>query len=237
MMGANGERGATGESGPPGLHGVQGLQGPHGAQGIPGVPGATGETGATGTQGSQGLQGLQGIQGVTGTDGFSPTVTVSEDTQRSYVLEVTNRDGSFLTPNLSPLADTSVYSANLAGAGSSMNVPVGNLIYTVSNYNAGASQVQLRAAAGTVPADVKKFSQFDTTQVDSSSWDNAAFTETPTVIDTMVYGRSNEFHVTRIRQQDPSTGLWSLYEVNLFSSASDARVNVWVKRIATGLTM
>jgi hypothetical protein len=43
-----------------------------------------------------------GIDGQDGKDGFSPTITVHEDTKTSYILKVTNKDGSYLTPNLYP---------------------------------------------------------------------------------------------------------------------------------------
>ena len=43
-----------------------------------------------------------GIDGADGKDGFSPTITVHKDTKTEYVLKVTNKDGSYLTPNLYP---------------------------------------------------------------------------------------------------------------------------------------
>ena len=39
-------------------------------------------------------------QGADGQDGFSPTITVKESTDSSYILTITNKDGSFDTPNL-----------------------------------------------------------------------------------------------------------------------------------------
>ena len=201
--------------------------------------------GAQGPQGAQGAQGIQGNPGATGADGYSPTVTVSSNTADSYVLQITDRNGSYLTPNLrasqssgiSAAAGASIYSANLANTGSTLSVPVGNMIYTVNNLNAGSVRVSLGAASGSVLADVKKLSQVDSGAMDSSSWDNTTFTTTPIVIDNEVFARSNEYHVTRIRQRDPATGLWSIYEVNLYPSASGERTNVWVRQIASGLSM
>jgi hypothetical protein len=126
-------------------------------------------------------------------------------------------------------------SANLSAAGRSVSVPVGSLTYKVSHNDAGSVKVELAAASGRVVADVNKFSQFNTNNIDAMAWDSTAFTTTPTVIDAIVYSRSNEHHVTRIRQQDPATGLWGLYEVNLFTSAGGTRTDVWVQEIATGL--
>jgi hypothetical protein len=182
------------------------------------------------------LQGIQGIQGVTGPDGFSPTITVSQDTPTAYVLQVTDRNGTVLTPNLRKAFADGIYGANLSTAGSSISVPVGNMTYTVSNLDASSVRVQLGATSGTVLADVKKTAQYDAGGTDASSWDNTVFTTTPTVIDSQVYARSNEMHVTRIRQQNPATGLWSIYDVHLFSSQNSGRTNVWVEPIATGLS-
>ena len=43
-----------------------------------------------------------GQDGINGKDGFSPTITVEKDTKTEYVLKITNKDGSYLTPNLYP---------------------------------------------------------------------------------------------------------------------------------------
>lgn len=43
-----------------------------------------------------------GQDGQNGKDGFSPTITVYKDTKTEYILEITNKDGSYLTPNLYP---------------------------------------------------------------------------------------------------------------------------------------
>jgi hypothetical protein len=43
-----------------------------------------------------------GQDGADGKDGFSPTIRVHTDTPTEYILEITNYDGSYLTPNLYP---------------------------------------------------------------------------------------------------------------------------------------
>ena len=43
-----------------------------------------------------------GQDGADGKDGFSPTITVHKDTKTEYILKITNKDGSYLTPNLYP---------------------------------------------------------------------------------------------------------------------------------------
>jgi hypothetical protein len=230
QQGLQGLQGATGEAGPQGIQGVQGPAGQQGAQGLQGV------TGEAGPQGVQGVQGLQGQRGETGAAGFSPTIQVSENTPNSYVLSVNNATGSYVTPNLRLAAVDGVYSSNLSVPGNVINARVGNLTYSVTNNDPTSVKVQLAANSGNVLADVKKFSQFDGAGMDSDSWDNTRFTTTPTVIDAVVYDRSSERHITRIRQQDPETGLWSVHEVSLFTSAGGARTNVWVQEIATGLS-
>lgn len=46
-----------------------------------------------------------GVDGKPGKDGFSPTISVYKETKKEYILEITNKDGSFLTPNLIPDMD------------------------------------------------------------------------------------------------------------------------------------
>lgn len=53
-----------------------------------------------GPKGDLGSQGIQGVQGAPGADGVSPTIEVKESTDSSYVLTVTDKNGSYDTPNL-----------------------------------------------------------------------------------------------------------------------------------------
>lgn len=41
-----------------------------------------------------------GADGKPGKDGFSPTINVYEETEQTYILEITDVNGSYLTPNL-----------------------------------------------------------------------------------------------------------------------------------------
>jgi hypothetical protein len=166
--------------------------------------------------------------------GFSPVVTESTNTPMEYRLQVTNENGSYITPNLR--AVPVMYSANLSSSGSTLNIPVGNMTVRYNGLGNGNVSEQIMANSGTVTADVKKIAQYDTTAVDSSAMDDATFTATPTAVDTTIYGHSNEYHVTRIRQQDPATGLWSLYDVHLFASNGSTRVNAWVEQKAEGMS-
>lgn len=85
---SRGEKGIQGEKGEQGLQGVQGEKGDRGEQGLQGIQGEKGEKGDTGEKGSDGA------------DGFSPSITVSENTETSYKLLITDKNSSFTTPNL-----------------------------------------------------------------------------------------------------------------------------------------
>lgn len=63
--------------------------------------------GLKGDKGDTGERGEKGDTGEKGADGFSPTIEVSESTDTSYILKITDKNGSFLTPNL--LKSTTVY--------------------------------------------------------------------------------------------------------------------------------
>lgn len=79
---------------------IKGQKGQIGNPGIQGPQGVPGERGPQGETGPQGPQGEPGKQGEPGADGVSPTVVVKESTDSSYVLTVTDKNGSYDTPNL-----------------------------------------------------------------------------------------------------------------------------------------
>lgn len=58
-----------------------------------------GSKGETGIQGIPGI-GLPGKDGLDGADGFSPTIDVYAQTETEYILEITDTEGAFKTPNL-----------------------------------------------------------------------------------------------------------------------------------------
>ena len=72
--------------------------------GTPGPQGPQGEQGPAGPQGEQGPQGETGPagpQGDPGPEGFSPTITENQNnTQATYKLDITDKNGTFTTPNL-----------------------------------------------------------------------------------------------------------------------------------------
>lgn len=128
LVQAQGQKGDTGEKGQDGLNGINGNDGKDGENGLSAyeiwlncgntgteidflnfLKGEKGEQGEQGLQGVQGEQGIQGEKGDTGErgadgsngiDGISPTITVAENTSNSYILTITDKNGSFDTPNL-----------------------------------------------------------------------------------------------------------------------------------------
>jgi len=88
---------------------IASLKGDKGEQGLQGIKGEKGETG------EQGLQGIQGEKGADGIDGFSPIIEVCEDNESSYRLLITNKNGSFETPNFKGAGSSS-------GGGTSVTV-------------------------------------------------------------------------------------------------------------------
>ena len=78
-------------------------------------------------------------------------------------------------------------------------------------------------------ADIKRSTIYNSTP-EGDQWDNRNITGSLT-IDGLLYFNSNEMHLTRIRQQDPVTGLWSLCDVHMYPSYAARRVSIWVKWI------
>lgn len=52
---------------------------------------------------------------------------------------------------------------------------------------------------------------------------------TRTVLDDLMYSQSQESHTMLIRQQNPTTKLWSLCEIHSFASNGGARTSIWVQ--------
>ena len=232
--GEKGERGPAGEQGPVGEQGVQGEVGPQGVQGDTGCPGPQGEQGIRGIQGEkgeqgeQGLQGIQGDKGETGENGETPVMTVAENTPISYKVNFKTADQNVTTPNL--FANYTDYHANIAATGNALNVPVKNLVLTYQTVSSGALRISIAPKDTAVPilADIRRSTIFNTGSVEAQTFDNNTVSER-IVLDDTVYSRSQETHTIKIRQQDPSTKLWSLCEVSSFISNGGARTSVVIR--------
>ena len=83
--------------------------------------------------------------------------------------------------------------------------------------------------------DIRRVSIYDGASIDSQT--NNDFTiSTTLVIDDLIYSQSQEMHWTRIRQRDPSTGLWSMCETRIFASKGGARTSICVDWLYTDAT-
>ena len=249
---------------PVGATGATGEQGPVGATGPTGEQGAIGPTGATGstptiivgnvttsTDGKGSVsasdtetgvqldfvvpQGPIGETGATGKDGISPTITVEENTTTSYKVRFKTADQEFVSPNLHSTMEC--YNVDLSTSGSSIDVPLQSLYLTAQYAAAGAIRLSIRAknAAKPVLADIRRTSIYDGLSIDSQTFNNTTISTT-IVIDDIVYSQSQEMHWTRIREQDPDTGLWSMCEVRTFASQNGARTSICVAWYYTGVT-
>lgn len=242
--GEKGERGPAGEQGPTGEQGSQGEIGPQGVQGDKGCPGSQGEQGVqgpkgdkgdTGEKGEPGIQGPQGekgekgepgIQGPKGENGESPVITVAEDTPISYKLNF--KTSEITTPNL--FAPYSEYHADISAVNSTLAVTVGNLVLTYQTTASTTLRISIAPKDTAVPilADIRRTTIYNNGTAEAQTFDGATISAR-TVLDDIVYSKSQETHNIKIRQQDPTTKLWSLCEVNSYISAGGARTSVRVQ--------
>lgn len=209
---AQGQKGDTGEKGQDGLNGINGNDGKNGENGLSAYEiwlncGNTGTEidflnslkGEKGEQGEQGLQGIQGEKGDTGErgadgsngiDGVSPTISIAENTSNSYILTITDINGSFNTPNLKGADGTS-------GSGTSITVdtelsetsenPVQNAVITQNLSTIQSEIVKLNDLIKNLPSsgetsattlfDYSNHEQYlDSFKFKDSQWDDNEYT-------------------------------------------------------------
>ena len=226
-MGMRGEPGFPGPQGPAGAQGEQGPQGPAGPQG------EQGPQGPAGPQGEQGPQGPAGPQGEPGTAGETPQVAVAEDTPDSYRLTFTSGGQQITTPNLKAAPES--YNYNLSASGSSASIPLGalTLTLTASSLQSLQASVSPASAGQTVPADIRQSSIYSTGTALGQTYNNLSITGSVPLGD-VIYNESQAMNWIWVRQQDPSTGQWSMCEVKIFSSNLAARTSVCVQWLYTG---
>ena len=223
-----------GDRGCPGPQGEQGLQGPQGEkgdpgekgeQGIQGLQGERGEQGPQGEKGDPGEKGEQGIQGEKGETGETPTITVAENTPISYKLNFKTAEQDLTTPNL--MAPFTEYHANLGTTGSTLKIPLKDLVLNYQTTSASAVRISIEPKDTALPVltDMRRTSIYNGSTVEAQTFDNT-IVSARTVLDDIVYTGSQETHNIRIRQQDPTTKLWSLCEVTSFISNNAARTSV-----------
>lgn len=245
-QGPIGEQGIQGETGPQGVQGGRGCPGPQGEQGIQGPKGEKGDTGEKGEQGIQGPKGdpgeqgpqgekgdtgekgEQGDRGEKGENGETPVITVAEDTPRSYKLHFQTSQQELTTPNL--FAPFTEYHADLSTVGSALVMPLKDLVLTYQSTSSTALRITVAPvdAAAPVLVDVRRTSIYNGSTVETLTL-NGSTVSGRTVLDDIVYTNSQESHTMVLRQQDPTTKLWSLCEIHFFLSGGGARVSVRIQ--------
>ncbi len=243
-QGVRGDAGPKGDTGAMGLQGIQGNPGPigpkgergeKGEQGIQGPKGDTGEQGPQGEKGDTGEKGEQGIQGLKGDTGETPEISVAESTPVSYKLNFKTSEQDITTPNL--FAPYSEYRADISATNSILNVPVGELVLTYQTTSSTTLRISVapKETGVSVLTDIRRTTIYNTGSPEAQSFDNTTVSGR-TVLDDIVYTRSLETHRITIRQQDPTTKLWSLCEINSFISNSGARTSVSVRWTEYGVS-
>lgn len=245
-QGPIGEQGIQGETGPQGVQGGRGCPGPQGEQGIQGPKGEKGDTGEKGEQGIQGPKGdpgeqgpqgekgdtgekgEQGDRGEKGKNGETPVITVAEDTPRSYKLHFQTSQQELTTPNL--FAPFTEYHADLSTVGSALVMPLKDLVLTYQSTSSTALRITVAPvdAAASVLVDVRRTCIYNGSTVETLTL-NGSTVSGRTVLDDIVYTNSQESHTMVLRQQDPTTKLWSLCEIHFFLSGGSARVSVRIQ--------
>ncbi len=210
---------------------VQGPVGPMGPEGPQGEKGEKGDTGATGPQGERGEQGEKGEtgeKGEQGEPGETPEIAVVENTPLQYKLRFKTTAQEVLTPNLIPPLQE--YHADISATNSVLAVPLDKLVLTYQNTSSTAVRVSIAPKDETVPilTDIRRTSIYGGGSIEVQNNDNTTVSKS-LVLDSIMYSQSQEEHSMKIRQQDPTTKLWSLCEVHSFISNGGARASVWVQ--------
>lgn len=233
-MGPRGPQGVRGDTGPkddPGEQGPQGEKGDTGEKGEQGIQGPKGDPGKQGPQGEKGdtgEKGEQGDRGEKGENGETPVITVAEDTPRSYKLHFQTSQQELTTPNL--FAPFTEYHADLSTVGSALVMPLKDLVLTYQSTSSTALRITVAPvdAAAPVLVDVRRTSIYNGSTVETLTL-NGSTVSGRTVLDDIVYTNSQESHTMVLRQQDPTTKLWSLCEIHFFLSGGGARVSVRIQ--------
>lgn len=207
---------------------IQGPVGPMGPEGPRGEQGVRGEQGLQGEKGDTGEKGEQGDRGEKGENRETPVITVAEDTPRSYKLHFQTSQQELTTPNLFALFTE--YHADLSTVGSALVMPLKDLVLTYQSTSSTALRITVAPvdAAASVLVDVRRTSIYNGSTVETLTL-NGSTVSGRTVLDDIVYTNSQESHTMVLRQQDPTTKLWSLCEIHSFLSGGGARVSVRIQ--------
>lgn len=129
------------------------------------------------------------------------------------------------TPNL--FAPFTEYHVDLSAADSTLNIPLKDL-----NQRALASALRIsivpKNTAAPVLVDLRRTTIYDGSTIETQTLSGSSISAS-IAIDGTVYTNSQETHNMRIRQQDPVTKLWSMYEISSFLSAGGARCSIRIQ--------
>ena len=151
-----------------------------------------------------------------------------ENTPLQYKLRFKTTAQEVLTPNLIPPLQE--YHADISATNSVLAVPLDKLVLTYQNTSSTAVRVSIAPKDETVPilTDIRRTSIYGGGSIEVQNNDNTTVSKS-LVLDSIMYSQSQEEHSMKIRQQDPTTKLWSLCEVHSFISNGGARASVWVQ--------
>ena len=102
------------------------------------------------------------------------------------------------------------------------------LTYQRSSTSALRISIAPKDTAAPVLVDIRRTTIYDGSTIETQTM-NSTTLSSSIAIDGTVYTNSQETHNMRIRQQDPSTQLWSLCEVSSFLSAGGARCSIRIQ--------
>lgn len=91
-----------------------------------------------------------------------------------------------------------------------LTIPLKNLVLTYQTTSASAVRISIapKESGASVLIDMRRASIYNASTIEAQTLDNTTVSGR-TVIDEIVYSKSQETHNVRIRQQDPETKLWS----------------------------
>lgn len=112
-----------------------------------------GEKGEKGEKGDPGEQGIQGKKGIDGKDGISPLINVYSETDSEYILEIKDKNGTIITPNL--------MGTKKAGDNSEPPPSYGNSCINQSTFlnisNGGTKEILINSQQGKILLQAYKF--------------------------------------------------------------------------------
>lgn len=90
-----------------------------------------------------------------------------------------------------------------------LTIPLKNLVLTYQTTSASAVRISIapKESGASVLIDMRRTSIYNASTIETQTLDNTTVSGR-TVIDEIVYSKSQETHNVRIRQQDPETKLW-----------------------------